>query len=343
MTGFSAPTTSPTTSSTVTNEAVNSYAFERVAAILQPFDGFQNFGQYGAQPPSGLGSLASTATTNFVGTSTSSGTPLDPIMATGGLLFPFNPAISEGVNVAYEPMKVVHSNESYYVYQSTENQQINLGDCVWVADTFANARYVLAVIHFLRAYSFMDFGRGRTGKPPSPMWFSAYGHYGFDRVPVLMQKADWTWPSNEEVDYVGIPEPGTPEWNSCQLASSPAGAGLTSTGLPTSQLPSSLQGAASSVMGTPTTPYTWVPVKFKVNAISLIVQHSPQYWLSFNLDDYRSGAMLKQRGGFHIALPPKSGPIQQTVTVKATPPKGTTPEPAVQIPGLGQQGSLFAG
>ena len=322
-----------------------------MAAILQPFDGFQSAGQKTGSLSSVAPKELSSALSSASGSS-SGGTPLDPIMATGGLLFPFNPTISEGVNVSYEPMKIVHSNESYYVYQSTDNQQINLGDCVWVADTFANARYVLSVIHFLRTYSFMDFGRGRSGKPPSPMWFSAYGHYGFDRVPVLMQKADWSWPSNEEVDYVGIPEPGTSEWDSCQLASAPAGSGLTSTGLPTNLLPSSLQGAASASMGTPTTPYTWVPVKFKVNAISLIVQHSPQYWLSFNLDDYRSGAMLKQRGGFHIALPPKSGPIQQTVTVKATPPKGTTPstgdtpttpEPTVQIPGLGQQGTLFSG
>jgi hypothetical protein len=66
-------------------------------------------------------------------------------------------------------------------------------------------------------------------------------------------------------------------------------------------------------------------VKFKVNSINLIVQHSPQYWLSFNLDDYRSGKMLKDRGGFHIALPPQTGPINRIAAIKPETPAGTVP------------------
>lgn len=266
----------------------DTFAFENVAAKLIPFD-----------------------MKNTNGSSTDQSGPLGPIISTGGLVFPFNPAISEGINVSYDPMKVIHSNESYYVYQSTENQQITMSDCVWVADTFQNARYALAVIHFFRSYSMMDFGRGRTGRPPQPMWLSAYGHYGFDRIPVLMTKADWSWPSNEEMDYVGIPEPGSVEWNQCKLATR--------------------RNANNSS-------YTWIPVKFKVNSISLIVQHSPRYWIGYSLDDYRSGKMLKDRTGFHIDPAPPSGPLSSSTTATPattspnTPVQDTTPEQPYQTP-----------
>lgn len=309
---------------TVSNGSPSSFAFERVAAILQPFDGFSRFGPYGTRPPSSSSSAANGADVPESGLDANLGyagaSPLDPIQSTGGLVFPFNPTISEGINVGYESMKVIQSNESYHVYQSTENVRINLGDCVWVADTFQNARYVLATIHFLRSYSLMDFGRGRTGKPPSPMWFSAYGHYGFDRVPVLMEKADWSWPSNEEVDYVGVPEPGSDEWNSGVLRESPSSA-------PTANL-GEVKGGFFGSLSTGGTPYTWIPRKFKVNSINLIVQHSPRYWIGFNLDDYRSGKMLQDRGGFHIEVPLQATPLQESTLAIKKPPGTTKPGPA---------------
>lgn len=172
--------------------------FERYAARLVPFD------------------------LPLVARGMNTGHAMWPIVQTGGLVFPFNPSISEGVNVKYNSMEMVHSNEAYHVYQATENVHITLSNCTWVCDTFANAVYTLSVLHFLRAYSFMDFGKARAagairGRPPSPMWFSAYGNYAYNQVPVLYQRADWTMP--DDVDYVGVPEPGTPGWNSCQLVS----------------------------------------------------------------------------------------------------------------------------
>lgn len=231
---------------------------ERAAAILVPFD---------------LPNLFKNADKSHA---------LWPILRTGGLVFPFTPGISEGVNVKYNAMEMVHSNESYHVYQATENVHINLTNCTWVCDTFANACYTLAVLHFLRSYSFMDFGKAQAGgalkgKPPSPMWFSAYGNYAYNRVPVLYQRADWTMP--EDVDYVGVPNPGSPGWNECKLVTA---------GSPT---------ATGSV--------TWLPIKFVVSSISLIVQHSPRYWINWSLDDYRSGAMLERtpNRSFHDTLP----------------------------------------
>lgn len=291
-----------------------SFSLERVAATLVPFDMAATSGTTGSSGPNMiqlgqainpsqvttlfttlLGNAVNRATGGLINlgglggsrgssgsSQTSSGIPtgstgasdaLAPIYATGGLVFPYNPVITEGVSVRYDNVEVVHSNESYHAYRSTDNVRIELSNCVWTCDTFENARYTMAALHFLRTYSLMDFGKRRSGRPPSPMWFSAYGNYAFYRVPVLLERANWTFPN--DVDYVGVPEPGTPEWNAGQLATNRSGARSSS--------------------------YTWLPVKFEVSSISLIVQHAPKYWLSFNLDDYKSGKLLQDRGSFHMA------------------------------------------
>jgi len=222
-----------------------SFAFEQVYATLMPF-------HYPKSLAHG-----------------SAGHPLYPILKTGGLVFPYNPSISEGVGIKYDQIDIIQSNEGYYQYRGTDNVRINISDAVWTCDTFDNAVYALSVLHFFRSYSFMDFGRGKTGRPPSPMWFSAYGNYAFNRVPVLMEKADWSFPN--DVDYVGVPNPHTKEYQNKILQTKRTG----------------------------DSSYTWIPVKFTVSSISLIVQHTPRYWRNFNLDDYYSGAMLKGGRSFH--------------------------------------------
>ncbi len=268
-----------------------SFAFEQVAARLVPFD-FSDIGAASVTggaaanpaPPAAtpgedsckqqnrsiVMNISKTSGVDSSGENMDRNNALWPTFMTGGLVFPYNPAISENVQVNYDAIEITHSNESYNFYKNTANVRISLSNCVWTCDTFDNAIYALAVLHFLRSYSNMDFGRCGTGKPPSPMWFSAYGNYAFNRIPVFMEKADWTFPN--DVDYVGIPEPGSTEYKARKMITSRS----------------------------PTTgSYTWMPMKFEVSAISLIVQHTPSYWLDWSLSDYRTGAMLKNRGGFH--------------------------------------------
>ncbi len=266
------------TSLTSPSQPQTGNVIEQYAAKLVPFD---------------LPQLTRTATPSHA---------LWPIIKTGGLVFPFSPTISEGVAVRYNSMEMVHSNEAYNVYQATENVQINLSNCTWVCDTFANATYTLAVLHFLRSYSLMDFGKARAagqirGKPPAPMWFSAYGNYMFNQVPVLYQRADWVFPADQ--DYVGVPEPGSPGWNSCQLVS---------------------QGSPNALGSV-----TWLPIKFDVSSISLVVQHSPRYWINWSLDDFRSGSMLDRTSNrsFHDIMPPvalgtSAPPLTGTSTAPTT-------------------------
>ncbi len=274
------------------NDKSASFAFEHVAAKLVPFD-FSDIGGRSITAGSAVNPSPPAATPGessrgvkkgsvIIDTSATSGVDssgntsmkrnhaLWPIFMTNGLVFPYNPAISENVQVNYDAVEITHSNESYHFYKNTANVRISLSNCVWTCDTFDNAIYAMSVLHFLRTYSNMDFGRLGTGKPPSPMWFSAYGNYAFNRVPVFLEKADWTFPN--DVDYVGIPEPGSEEYEGRKMI--------------TNRSPS-------------TGPYTWMPMKFEVSAISLIVQHAPSFWLDWSLSEYRSGAMLRNRGGFH--------------------------------------------
>lgn len=200
---------------------------------------------------------------------------LAEIQATGGVVFPYSPSISEDISVKYDSVELTHSNESFYGYKGTDNVRITISDATWTCDTFDNAFYALAVLHFFRAYSFMDMGRFRSGRPPSPMWFSAFGNYAYNRVPCLFEKAPINWPS--DIDYVGIPEVGTQEYENRYLER---------------------RRSAS-----PNGKYTWLPVKFTIPSISLIVQHTPAYWTNFNLEDFFSGEMLRREGSFHINEP----------------------------------------
>lgn len=279
-----------------------SFAFEHVAVKLTPFDlsavggsaATFGTGQKPAPPMASGGTnvpeiIRNQTTLDLKPANTGQGTSnnaqrnnaLWPIFMTNGLIFPYNPTISENVSVNYDSVELTHSNEAYFAYKSTNNVRINLSNAVWTCDTFDNAIYALAALHFFRTYSMMDFGRGQTGKPPSPMWFSAYGDYAYNRVPVLFEKADWSFPN--DVDYVGIPQPGTTEYQDRRLNLKRQ------------------EGSAS--LGNIDNRYTWLPMKFEVSGISLVVQHSPKYWSNWNLADYRSGAMLTTRGSFHAQRP----------------------------------------
>jgi hypothetical protein len=239
-----------------------SFAFEHVAARLTPFDLDRNYLKEINQSGRGLTNRNSRFEINAK-------YALMPITQTGGLVFPYNPTISERTQVNYDVVDLTHRNESYHSYKNTNNVRINVSDATWTCDTFENAVYALSVIHFFRTYSMMDFGRGKTGRPPSPMWFRAYGNYAFYRVPVLLEGARWTFPS--DVDYVGVPEFGRDEYRRGRLAGTKNASGK----------------------------YTWLPMVFKVRDIKLIVQHSPRYWINWSLNDYRNGNMLRRDNTFH--------------------------------------------
>lgn len=218
--------------------------------------------------------------------------PLYPIIKTGGLVFPYAPTISESRAVNYSKTgDIVHSNEAYWTFQSAENVQISISNAVFTADTLENARYMMAAIHFFRTYTLMDFGSGRSGRPPSPMWLSAYGKYGFRKVPVLLKNVEIPW-DTQDVDLVGVPNFENTGYG--QASTTPANIGGRDVRI------FQTMARSSDQQNQPTQAYTaedftWLPMKLSIPSIQLVVQHSAQYWKTFSLDDFRSGSMLSSR------------------------------------------------
>ena len=203
--------------------------------------------------------------------------PLYPLTLTNGLVFPYNPTISESLGTRYDTTELIHANESIHTFKNSENVRITLSECIWTAETWDQAVYALGVIHFFRSYRLMDFGRGKTGRPPSPMWFSAYGNYLYTNVPVLIERVEMAFPA--DVDYVGVPNPGTINYQDQTLSFS------TSAALSTT---SSLISQAGD--------FTWIPIKFTVSSISMVVQNSVKYWTTtFDLADFKAGKLVGVR------------------------------------------------
>lgn len=203
--------------------------------------------------------------------------PLYPLTLTNGLVFPYNPTISESLGTRYDTVELIHANESVHTFKNSENVRLTLSECIWTAETWDQAVYTLGVIHFFRSYRLMDFGRGKSGRPPSPMWFSAYGNYLYTDVPVLIERVEMAFPA--DVDYVGVPNPGTVNYQSQTLTYS------TSAALSTT---ASLISQAGD--------FTWIPIKFTVSSISMVVQNSVKYWTNtFDLSDFKAGKLIGVR------------------------------------------------
>lgn len=283
---------------------------ENVAARLVPFD---------------MGSL---------------GGPLEPIKMSGGLVFQYTPTITETIAVKYaDSGDLVHTNESYQVYKGTDNRKISLSNVSFTADTEENARYMLAAIHFFRVYTLMDFGKGKSGKPPSPMWFSAYGKLAFDQIPVLLSGANITW--SHEKDYIRVSAsimPGLSNTSSRRAGqadepttNSTPGAGAFSKLIPS--LGGGLGQKSSGAGGGTSGDYVWVPAKIDIDGIVLTVQHTPSYWKNtFSLKEFYSGGMLEKRENSMPANNPAAARSSSDATPTPQPSSPSSPSSSAAIP-----------
>lgn len=188
---------------------------------------------------------------------------LQPLLKTGGFVFPFNPAIIMAHSAQYTPNNPVHTNYAFnsFNYSTVGDIQIN-------ADFFVQngleAEYWVAAVHYFRACTKMRYGEGSTdaGSPPPVVLLNGYGDFVFKNVPVVIQSFNVELQS--DVDYV-------------------------STGLNKEALGDFDEGEYKSV--------SWAPTQ---SLFTLIL--SPQYSRStvsqFNMNDFVRGAYVKGDGGF---------------------------------------------
>ena len=97
-------------------------------------------------------------------------TLLDELVnATRGIVFPYTPQVMFGGNANYGNFHFTHSNFPYYQYQNSQPSEIQVTG-IFTAQTNEEARYLLAVLKFLRGSTMIEFGtqaaqKGQAGTP----------------------------------------------------------------------------------------------------------------------------------------------------------------------------------
>lgn len=192
---------------------------------------------------------------------------LFPLYSTGGVLFPYTPQISTGAVTEYDPTSFIHSNYGYNAYVRSYPKTISIST-EFTAQTSDEALYLLAVIHFFRSVTKSYFGinpYNLAGTPPPTLLFNYLGDYQFNNVPVVIKNFDYTY--DAKVDYVPI------NTTSDQFYS---------------------QGMGVSLPNTTGSGFTYVPTHMAVS-LELDTQYIPiDLRDNFDLDKFRSGALLGQ-------------------------------------------------
>lgn len=126
---------------------------------------------------------------------------LAPLRQDLGIVFEYAPTINISNTAAYQPIDMPHTNYDYHSYNKSAIQDISL-DFDLVANTKSEADRTLAIIHFFRTFTKMNFGINdpNRGMPPQILRFSAYGQYMFNRAPVAIKT--FNYPLQNDTDYV---------------------------------------------------------------------------------------------------------------------------------------------
>jgi hypothetical protein len=127
---------------------------------------------------------------------------LRPLTATGGIIFPYTPAIFIQHSANFGASQLTHSNYDHPAFDTH-----TIGDLTmtgqFTANSSAEADYVLAVLHFLRTTTKMFFGQESDfppGTPPPVLRLNGFGDHIFKNIPVVVINFNMEMPAT--VDYV---------------------------------------------------------------------------------------------------------------------------------------------
>ncbi len=134
---------------------------------------------------------------------------LEPLIDTGGILFPYTPTITVSHTAGYTGAQPAHSNYIQHSYGSSSVDSITL-DAYFTANTADEARYVFAVLHFLRSAYKMFYGADRLrGTPPPVLRLSGYGPFNYNSVPCVLTNFTEIMPSDR--DFIEVPLATAPD------------------------------------------------------------------------------------------------------------------------------------
>lgn len=115
---------------------------------------------------------------------------LQPLRDSRGFFWPLTPTLLLQHTANYNALAQVHSNYPAQAYQNSKADMINIiGE--FPVQNQQDAKYWVAVVHFLRTATKMFFGSkqgldGLKGSPPPILHLSGYGDHMFQKVPVVI-------------------------------------------------------------------------------------------------------------------------------------------------------------
>jgi len=134
---------------------------------------------------------------------------MEPLLNTGGVLFPYTPTINVSYSANYAGMHPTHSNFIQHSYNASSVDAITVVG-TFTANNAEEARYLLAVLHFMRSAHKMFYGRDTLrGTPPPVLRFSGYGPFQFNSVPCVLQAFSHDFEGSS--DYIEVPLAAAPD------------------------------------------------------------------------------------------------------------------------------------
>ena len=213
-----------------------------------------------------------------------------PLKNTGGVIFPYTPAISVNYAANYGATDLVHSNYKVYQYTSSSVDNIQIS-CTFTAQDTADANYLLAVIHFFRSVTKMFYGQDQNpvnGTPPPLCYLTGMGAFQFDRHPLAITAFNYQLPT--DVDYI---QTGN--------ADSLAGVNRQQTG---NDIVTRYDQAKIDTGGKPPPPAwrnrptgavnpTYVPTKIQLSISAVPIMSRNDISNNFSLDNYAAGQLTR--------------------------------------------------
>lgn len=116
------------------------------------------------------------------------------------LIFPFNPTILLGSSANYSAIQPTHTNHPFYAYENSQVDNITItGD--FISENERDAKYWIAVIHYLRTMTKMFYGESDpVGNPPMVVRLNGYGKHVLNNIPVVV--TNFTTDMPQDVDYI---------------------------------------------------------------------------------------------------------------------------------------------
>jgi hypothetical protein len=127
---------------------------------------------------------------------------LAPLVAAGGLVFPYTPTITINSAAKYSSVETTHTNYTFQTFKNSDPGEISITAPMNVEDATQGA-YWLASVHYLRSLTKMFAGNDQlAGNPPPIIFLNGYGSYVFENVPVVVTKFTCSLPN--DCDYITV-------------------------------------------------------------------------------------------------------------------------------------------